>query len=139
MIEVDLICKLQVPGCKQCRTEAEYATSQGHTCGESLPGKFISSCEAFGEIKRSDEAFHRRCHDPVRCQRCKVVLADHVSVPRELTRLCKAGYCTQWYCPDCGATQGSAGPVECPWCGWKGEGRRFSRMRSMYHRRRRYW
>lgn len=45
------------------------------------------------------------------CQRC----AAHVK-GREARKLCAAGTCTIWCCPECGYWRGSAGPIDCPAC-----------------------
>jgi hypothetical protein len=135
-VEVPVICISQVPGCEQCHKEALWSGRKGHECGTSVPGKFITSCDVFGTMKRESESFHALSHEPVRCEKCKALLWDKTSPSRELTRLCRAGYCTEWYCPDCGYSCSSAGPVGCP-C--QSRDPKVSAIRRSYARRRKHW
>lgn len=137
----EITCERIIAGCPDCLQEYEFELSQGHECGPSDPRRlFITSCEMFGQMKRSDEATHRAMHKPVTChnRRCRAVLNDRMSPRREVARLCRRGYCIEWCCPECGTVQSSDGPVACPKCGW-GRDPKLTRMRSAYRGRRRYW
>jgi hypothetical protein len=132
------VCVETVPDCLECAKEAVYKQSIGHECGEHDP-RWATMCEVFGRMRREDEAFHRRSHEPQLCRGCGRFIKDNFGRDEALTRSCRAGYCTVWYCPSCGHEIASAGPVGCPACGrWKRDAR-LTRLRSAYRRRRRYW
>lgn len=130
-------CPNVIPGCQDCLEEFEYDVSRGHVC-DPPDARFVSTCELYGQMKRCGELMHRSMHKPVVCQnkRCRAVLNDRKSPSRELIRACRAGCCTEWYCPECKLTQSSAGPVMCPSCGW-GRDPKLAKIRSDYRRRRR--
>lgn len=137
MTTAPTLCVEAVEGCEQCAAESAYRASQGHECGASWKG-LRTTCAVFGDMKRRSPGFHKITHKPVCCQFCKIVLHDRVSPARELTRLCRAGLCTEWYCPQCKRTQASTGPVDCPACGsLRDPG--LARIRALYRRRRRHW
>lgn len=121
-------CKSVVPGCPDC--EAEAAFRGDHECSDI--------CAAWGGARSASEEFHRQSHAVHLCEHCGFMLSDKRSPAQYKTRLCKAGYCNEWYCPSCGRTESSAGPIECPACGSGGfvTRARISRMHRAYARRR---
>lgn len=128
-----------IEGCPDCVAEGAFLESLGHQCGPSDLRDYSTLCEIEREARRNSEEFHRLSHEPIRCEDCGVVLNDHLGTTRERVRPCKAGWCNEWYCPDCGMTQSSSGPVECPSCGSFGSvtRRRIARMHRKYRAKRR--
>lgn len=133
-----MICIALIEGCPGCEKENWFLESIGHECGQSTQ-RYSTLCEISRKARRRSEEFHRLVHEPLRCEDCGAVLNDHLGNVREKVRMCRAGCCHEWYCPDCGVTQSSDGPVECPACGSLGSvaKNRLRKMHAMYGARRR--
>lgn len=139
----DAFCVALVRGCPECEAENAYKQSTGHECGES--GRmFSTSCEVFGEMRRSSPELHVQLHEPQRCENCGGILDDRLGGISYQQRACKSGCCSEWYCPNCDAVCDSAGPIGCPTCSfygrWLGARPRLRRMHVNYRRRRKgHW
>lgn len=125
------MCVELVEGCSDCEREGAYKEQVGHECG-SPRGPFTTTCEMFGRMRREDEKFHRLTHAPILCESCSAVLDDKLGGLTYETRLCPSELCTEWVCPHCDVVQSSAGPVNCPSCGWAANRLRVSRIRRAY-------
>lgn len=97
-------CPRVVEGCQQCVEQAERWGD--HHCGEL--------CEMMGESKTRSAEFHQKSHEPMRCDKCRVVVRDQFGKSFLKRRLCQARLCTIWACPKCGHEWASEGPVDCP-------------------------
>jgi hypothetical protein len=101
-----------VPGCADCLAEAERHGP--HDC-VSQSG-FRTTCQIYGERHRMDPELHRRWHEPMRCERCAMVLDDRRGHSFWVVGPCARGTCDVWSCPNCGAEWMSAGEIGCPAC-----------------------
>jgi phage FluMu protein Com len=133
-----MICIASVEGCPDCEIEDDWKRIRGHRCGESSD-RWSTWCELDRETRLARPEYHRLIHEPVRCDNCKKILSDRGGQYLEKTRMCRSGFCQEWYCPFCDAVQSSAGPVDCPSCGFVRRPVGVRRMRRAYRRRRRFW
>lgn len=132
-------CPEFIEGCADCAAEAAYRATLGINCElDCRPDpKWDTLCQVIGGLRRDSEEFHVASHQPERCENCATVLSGRIGPERTLTRLCRAGLCTEFYCPNCGETAASEGPIGCWSCGSLGRIKKISRMHVMYRSRKR--